>query len=155
MQIEVREPTLDELIDLSNRLCDEDECEIRAMGLNPQLGIISTASESVEIQAAFKGGLILSAWGVAITQDLAGIARPWMVMTPEGRKHPRTIMQISHAAVASWSRKYGYLENFVDSRHRQAVRWLKRIGFSVEPALPMGPYGREFHRFHRELQHVP
>lgn len=42
---------------------------------------------------------------------------------------------------------FDYLENFVDARNIIAVKWLQRLGFTIEPAMPMGFLKMPFHRF--------
>jgi hypothetical protein len=39
------------------------------------------------------------------------------------------------------------LENVVDARNTKSIRWLRRMGFEVLPAAPLGVEGRPFHLF--------
>ena len=47
---------------------------------------------------------------------------------------------------------YRLLQNHVDARNTEAVRWLGWLGFEMDPALPFGPDQLPFHRFHWEVE---
>lgn len=68
-----------------------------------------------------------------------------------------TTDEIAQAAIPFWREnrkylsslleRYDMLFNYVDARHTASIRWLRRLGFSMEPAAPFGVDGVPFHRF--------
>lgn len=45
----------------------------------------------------------------------------------------------------------GPIGNDVYAKNQRSIRWLKRLGFEVEPPRPVGPSGALFSRFWREV----
>lgn len=74
-------------------------------------------------------------------------AVPWMVGTDRVAEFPRPFIRGGRQWVRENLSRYGKLVNVVDSRNLVSVRWLKHIGFTLEAALPVGPYNTPFHRF--------
>lgn len=78
---------------------------------------------------------------------LSEVGVPWMLGTPLVQKHRRMLVRISHAYIRRMLGAYPHLLNFVHTDNAVAVRWLKRTGFELQPAVPYGPLGALFHRF--------
>lgn len=80
-----------------------------------------------------------------------GKAVPWMLGTDKIFQFPRAFVQGGRGYVKDMLEKYGALENFVDVRNVVSARWLKNIGFTLEPPAPYGAYNMPFQRFHAAL----
>ena len=50
--------------------------------------------------------------------------------------------------VDGWRQEFPYMFNYVDVRHKEAIRWLKWLGFTLNEPTPYGPFGLPFHKFH-------
>lgn len=92
-------------------------------------------------------------FGVVPGTILTGTGIPWMIGTALLDRHARTLMIRSRRHLGTMMKGFDRLENYVDSRNRKAVRWLAWLGFTMLPAVPMGPFGVPFHRF--ILKHSP
>jgi hypothetical protein len=73
--------------------------------------------------------------------------RPWMVGTSLLDQHAKTFLKGCKPHLDAMRERYAVLENFVDARNVKAIRWLKWLGFTIHPALPMGRRYIPFHRF--------
>lgn len=49
---------------------------------------------------------------------------------------------------------FALLTNYVDARNAVSIRWLRWLGFEIEPAAPFGIHGLPFHRFSMRVNHV-
>lgn len=58
----------------------------------------------------------------------------WLVGTDEITRHPITFYRLSKKIFERLSDGYERLFNFVDERNTLSVRWLKWLGFTIEPA---------------------
>ncbi len=146
--LEFKELEYTALLELGERLTQEDQAEIVAMGMTTPIALTRTFETSVEGLLVYSNSLLIGAFGVSQSNDLVPCYRPWLVMSPEGRAFPRQLLFGGRRIVSLWLNSYGYLENYVDARHTRAVTWLKRLGFTLEPAAAAGPFRRQFHRFY-------
>lgn len=101
-----------------------------------------------------------SGWAVTVMDDegpaaMGGLVLdgrngcPWLLGTPRltlGRR--RWFMKMSRFFFEKACHDADYLENHVDARYAASVRWLRWLGFTIEPAEPYGLLQLPFHRFH-------
>jgi hypothetical protein len=100
--------------------------------------------------AAVQDGRVIALLGCAPAGTLmtpCGI--PWLLGSDECSAHARLFVARGRQAVGEWLRQYGRLENYVDARHVASLRWLRRLGFTIQPVQRCGPHGALFHRFTR------
>lgn len=93
---------------------------------------------------------MLAMFGVTPVSWLSGIGCPWMLGTPLVARHARSLMRLAPRFLAQMGESFPRLENYVDSRNTCAVGWLRRMGFVLSDAAPLGPAGVPFHRFTKE-----
>lgn len=94
-------------------------------------------------------GELLAVFGIGTPSVLAsarGAGLPWALTSDAVDRFPREFWRASRAVIATWLEDYAELEQFVDARHVQALRWVARLGFTVEAAQPFGLEGLPFHR---------
>lgn len=86
--------------------------------------------------------------GVAPMSLLGGIGCPWMLGTDRVFEFPRAFIKEGTRLVGDMLGMYPHLINYVDARNVKSIRWLKRLGFTVDDQpVPYGPKGVPFHRF--------
>ncbi len=128
-----------------------DVAEVWAMGRKTPLEALEASSKvSRETYVGLAYGVPICAFGIGQRTLLDNVGIPWLLGTPEIRKHPRPFLRVSKNWVERAARGYTRLENWVDVRHTRAVKWLKWLGFTVEAPTPFGPDLMPFHRFHME-----
>lgn len=85
--------------------------------------------------------------GVATNSVLSNIGSPWFLGTKDVPNHAKALLRSSRAWVEQAKDEYHVLQNVVDSRYEEAVRWVKWLGFEVGPKQPFGREGVLFHPF--------
>ncbi len=147
--VEITDATEDDARELSLTLRQADAEEIRALGhpdpLPPLLAGVRTSDWS---KAARVDGQLACVFGLSHTGTvLAVTGTPWLIGTPALATHARMFMRASAPYIAQMLRQYPCLVNVVHAPNTQAVRWLRRMGFALGQARPMGPLHEPFHVF--------
>jgi hypothetical protein len=72
----------------------------------------------------------------------------WMLATPGLLAHAKTFMRASREWIATLSRGFDAVGNYVDARNHIHVKWLEHMGFAFVGAdLEFGPYNSPFLEF--------
>lgn len=98
---------------------------------------------------ALVDGEVLAMFGCARRALLSSTWIPWSLSSELVDRHPRLFWRASRGVLGELVAELpaGHvLEQFVDARYDQAVRWVGRLGFTVEPARPFGALRLPFHR---------
>ena len=92
------------------------------------------------------GDVPVAMFGVADWGDGGG--SPWLLATPRLLSdHRSDFAKGSRGVMFGMQESFTYLENYVDARNIDSVRWLRWLGFTIHPAAPHGVAGLPFHRF--------
>ena len=75
---------------------------------------------------------------------------PWLVGTSKLEQVPFTFARMSRPFLRLMKARHVRLTNYVDTRNTLAIRWLRWLGFTLDPAAPAGPFGLPFHHFWME-----
>ncbi len=134
---------------LGPRLRTADVEEIRAAsGLLPAVALRRSYDFSTHVWAVRElDGRPIALWGVGPLSLVEGRGCPWLLAADAFESLGRDIARLSRPLLADMRDHYPRLENQVDARRTQAVRWLSWLGFTIDPAAPRGVDGRMFHRF--------
>jgi hypothetical protein len=147
MEIKIRPARPRDVDELVQNLLPADRTEVLALGFDPRWAIENCLKTAIEAVAISKGGKLACIVGVSRRHDLAEDVEPWLLSTPVILAHPRDTLHVSKLILERWLKTYPSMSNYVDTRHKRAVRWLVWLGAKLEPAAPHGPYGRLFHKF--------
>lgn len=135
---------------LAPRMRKADAAEILASGgYRPLPGLLAALEWSRRYGAAWAGlidGEVAALFGVGKRTLLSPSAVPWCLTGNLVEENPRLFWRASKAVVATWLEEFDQLEQYVDARYAQALRWAARLGFTVEDAQPFGRGGLPFHR---------
>ncbi|MCK8788008.1 hypothetical protein M0638_26995 [Roseomonas sp. NAR14] len=137
------------------RLRPADVAEVAASsGIPAARGLaLSHAASSMAITAEADGEPA-AMFGVVPGSALLGEAVIWMLATPAADRQARAWLREAPQWIALLGDGWRVLRNHVDVRNRASVRWLVRMGFRLEPAVPFGVEGRPFYPFWKEVGHV-
>jgi hypothetical protein len=114
-------------------------------GLDPALAVCFSICSSEPGWAAELRGEPIAVFGARRAGP--GIGIPWLLTTDAIERYPVHFYRVSKGIIEEIKRRYGLLVNWVHADNKLSVRWLDWAGFEIEPAAPMGPRGRLFHRF--------
>lgn len=95
-------------------------------------------------------GAPLAMLGVCKRDILTGSGIVWLLATNEAMKHRREFLRLTHDVLGEMLRICPRLCNFVHTKNRDSIRWLRWMGFIIEDPMPYGPAGELFHRFYLE-----
>jgi len=124
-----------------------DAAEIEACGQEPLSGLRHSVARSLLCWSAFADGKLACILGCSPVSMLEGIGSPWMIGTPVLDAHSRVLVRLTPAYIVQMQTAFPHLVNHVHAANATSVRWLKRIGFTLDAAEPFGPKGEAFHRF--------
>ena len=111
--------------------------ECAAMGHTPRqalrAGLLSsslclTATVDVRPEAMF---------GLVVTNALCGEGAPWMLGSDAIYRHPRTMLRWGPRILSAMFDSTPVLENLVAEDNDRAVRFLRRIGFTIAKEVTM------------------
>lgn len=140
-EVEFYHPEEWEAEELAANLRDQDAEEMRALGItNPAANIAWGIRNSEMCWAARANGKLACIFGCV--GDVV-----WMLGTPVVVDHRRNLVVQAPVYIKQMLRIRGRLHNMVHAKNTNAVRWLKRSGFKLGEAFPMGPNGEPFYFF--------
>jgi hypothetical protein len=128
------------------RAADRLEAEA-ATGDSPLNALRMSLARSTEAWAGTADGDIVCLFGVAPLCLLGGEACPWLLGSDLVERHAMAFARRNRPMVRRWSAQFPVLRNYVDARHTVAIRWLRWMGFTLQPPVPYGPAQLPFHPF--------
>lgn len=141
-----RRPTIEDAFFLADHMRAADRAEVLASGGYSPIDAVDVSLQFSEVvRAAEINGELLCLFGVTVVPD-APWSVPWLLSTTAVDRYPLAFWRASKAALAQLRERYPFLLQQVDARYTQALSWLRRLGFTIEPAQPFGAQGLLFHR---------
>ena len=140
---------------VSGRMRQSDQDEIMASsGITPFQALHDGFLRSAYCWTALTDNEPCAMFGVVRESPISNKGIPWLLATDQmrlnkkrflidGVKYMRLILEI-----------FPDLYNFVDTRNKESIRWLKWLGFEILPAIKYGLNGELFHPFVLRLRNV-
>lgn len=148
MKIEYRPVELADIDDLVARMRPADAEELEASSSIPARDIANmSVRHSIKSASAFINGRLACIIGVCPISILGGHGCPWLLGTTTLADNPKAILSQMRPLLDEICETFPVLENHVYSGNIQAIRFLRRAGFSIHEAEPWGEFGLPFHRF--------
>jgi len=119
--------------------------------LDPLPAIQTSVAHAV---AAFTGvvdGEIACIFGVTRRSRLSAVGVPWLLGTDALDAAPATFMRHSRVYFERMQQAFPLMENYVLAENTKTVKWLRWLGFEMEPPAPYGAFGEPFIRFGKGL----
>lgn len=127
---------------------EADRAEALALGVLPGRALRDSVARSAITWVAWDDEEPVALLGVIPQSSLLGERGvPWMIGSDRAPLHRRALIAAAPAYIGEMLAAYSHLLNFVHADNHAAVRWLRRVGFTVQAAAPYGPRGAMFHRF--------
>ena len=121
-------------------------------GKEPEEMIAETLENSRLAWVGLLDGEPVVAFGCACYDTLESTGVPWLFGTPKLERCAKTFVRMSKPYLAAIINCHLRLTNCVDVRNELAIKWLRWLGFTVEPAAPAGYFGLPFHRIWMEAK---
>lgn len=146
--IEVVPATLDHAARLAPIMRAEDQIELRALDMTPVEALTHSVNGSFIAEAAvFPDGRVLAMWGACAAALTDSKAYLWMLGSRDIPNNKKVLLRGSRSFVAHMHRTHALLECMVDNRYKQAVRWVRWMGF--EPVGSFDVTDTRFTVFHK------
>lgn len=136
---------------IANRMRAIDAEECRAMGHSPKQALRNGVMLSDKAWTALVDGEPEAMFGVVVENALTGDAVPWFLGTDEVYRHGRELVMWGPGMISRLRDSRRNLRNLVSARNGQAIRLLRRWGFTVDREETLVS-GVPFLRF--EMTHV-
>lgn len=132
------------LRELAQTMRPADRSEVTQAGMTVRKALYRGVRRSVWARTALIDGHVAAVWGLAVASQglLGATAAPWLLTSALIEAIPVSFFRVARAEVARMRKTYPVLENYVAADYPQAVKMLKLLGFTLDPA----EHG--FHRFH-------
>lgn len=153
--IDVIPATVEHARALAPRMRAADAAEVWASGrLTPLEALERSLALSPLAWAGTVDGEPACVFGAASTSLLGGDGVPWLLGSDAIERHQRAFLRRNREYVRQMQAAFPTLRNMVDARNATSIRWLRWLGFTIEPAVPFGPFGLPFHPFILEAPHA-
>jgi hypothetical protein len=143
------------IVHIATNMRQEDRQELDAGGWDsPEVALSASLDASEWAAVALVDGEPVAVFGVAIAGPL--LCRtyiPWLLGATTLHTLSREIMVESKHVVYDLMNEYPRLENWVYAGSINSIRWLRRLGFTVENETVQGPRGA-FRHFHWSRDNV-
>jgi hypothetical protein len=139
---------------LSDTLRPLDREEMAAQGKGPRAILRASVMGSLWCRTYLYDGEVAAMMGLGgVAMDDLG--RPWLLTSPviEAIAVWPVIFE-ARKAVALMLAMKRRLENYVLAKYEAACRFLRLLGFHLDPPAPFGPKGVPFRRFHLDADQV-
>lgn len=113
----------------------------------PEQALDRSMSLTSEPFTGLMDGRVVCIFGVAQATILSDEGSPWLLTSDLVGKTAHTFLRVSRVYFEEINKRYTNLVNHVDCRNRQAIHWLKWLGFKFDEPAPYGPDGLPFMRF--------
>ncbi len=155
-KVTFRPPRIEDIYTLARDLRLEDCLELEASSKATVLNQIEHAvAISMHPGAAFgPDGELLCLFGAAPMGLMSDCAAPWCLGTDDLFRFPQATTKGSQRYFMQIGQQYPRLMNYVDARNTTSIRWLRRMGFEIDPPEPFGHLKMPFHRFHKDMRNV-
>jgi hypothetical protein len=128
---------------------EEDRAEAWAAAkLEPRAALAGSMLHSRDPMSFFLDGKIVGMAGVGQMSPYSRVGAPWLLSAT--LVWPPVLFRASRVWVREALKNYEKLENYVDARSKSTIKWLRWVGFSLDPAAPYGFLRLPFHRFTME-----
>lgn len=126
---------------------EADQAECLALGVTPEQAVRDGMACSLWTVAGVADGEVGCIFGLAAKGTLLNpVGVPWMLGTDLVATHRRVLARRAPAYIRRMLRTHPRLENVVHAKNTLAVRWLRRVGFTLRPPVPASG-GELFHPF--------
>jgi hypothetical protein len=148
-EIVARTPTLEDLHTMAATIRPDDLRELQASScVSVTRCLYRSLSRSPHRLAVDVDGKLAMLGGLTVHSLVGGVASPWLLGTTELDKAHGALTRLGMRYRDIALSLYPELVNYVDVRNRKAIRWIKRLGFTVHPdPIPYGPYRMHFLKF--------
>jgi hypothetical protein len=129
------------------RQSDRDEI-LASHGFDPEGGVKRSIALSTDVWTGARGEEVLAVFGVAVLNALSGHGTVWALTSTVVDRYPVEFYRASRKVVTELRARYSLLTNAISCENKRALRWARRIGFTIGDPVPIGLAGQLFRRIY-------
>jgi len=140
VKVEIIPAIHDHIAPIAEHMREADRQEVWAASRStPQEALDYSLKKSSFAYTGIVDDVPVVMFGVGDINVLGGMGAPWLLGTDAVAHHARLFLRQSLLWRDAIRARYCRLSNFVDSRNRVSIRWLKWLGFELkEPVIMNG-----------------
>jgi ribosomal protein S18 acetylase RimI-like enzyme len=123
-----------------------DAREVAALGKSKVEALCASMERSLWTDAYLVDGEVAAILGFGLTALVGGEATLWMLSGTPVDRHRKLFLRLTRQRLAEVRREWPVLVDYVHADYAGAIRWLRWLGFTIEPPVPYGPFGAPFCR---------
>lgn len=135
------------------RAADALECKLLS-GSSPMEALTKGAKMSHHCSVVVVNDKPCAVVGLVITSMLTGTGVPWLLATDYAVENKRVFINNCKKGVDEMRTVCPNLMNYVHAENRLSIKWLKWMGFTIEPSQPIGVDRAHYHKFYIGDCHV-
>lgn len=144
----VKRATAEDVEEVIRNIRDADRLEIESATGKPYDEVLRGLPKLCdEMWAGFADGKCGVLFGFQKPTFVSEHTVAWLISTKMVDAEAITFIRNSKKVFGLMCKGHEYLFNFVDSRNKLAIRWLKWLGFTIYDPEPYGARGELFHKF--------
>lgn len=148
MNKEIVPTTKDHILELAETMRKADRDEIWASSrLRPYEALRLGVAMSEEPLTGLLNGKVVCIFGISKPSVISDKASPWLLASDLLPRVAITFLRLNKVYMDEVKKRYKFLENYVDCRNVEAIKWLKWLGFKMSMPHPYGPDELLFSRF--------
>lgn len=150
-ELTFRHTTLADVDHVAKNMRQADREEVYAAAWHtPEQALVTSIRMSHEsVTAVSPDGVPLVIFGLTTRGILSDVGIPWLLGCDEALRYRREFVKQTPKVLESMLEQYRMLENYVHVKNVVSVRWLRTMGFNMDPPV-MFPSGERFIRFWME-----
>lgn len=143
-------PTEEAIRFIAANMRQQDADEVWATGRNTPLIALQKSVDSSHFSLLITGDddTPLTLLGLRVENIITDIGVPWLLSADQALNHRKEFLRQSPPVIDEMLQICSRLENWVHDKNTVSIRWLRWLGFTIDPAKPVGVDGEMFHRFH-------
>ena len=152
--LKIEKSRFSEVYNLAPRLRLDDKEEVKAGGSTPLEALkagIRTSDECLSVYT--KDGTLIGMFGYRKIKTLKDTAVIWFLGSDEIEKYPLALVKQGRKYIENLNKKYT-LTNYVYSKNKTHINYLKHLKFIVEDNTPIEYNGEIFYGFYKPKKEV-
>ena len=140
--------TLAHAEELAANMQQADVDEIWALAhITPIEAVNMSLRASLDPRTGLAEGKVIVMFGIAKATFLSPVAVPWLLATDDIKTHSKHFLRHSRIYFERYKANNEMMVNYVDDRHKGAIRWLEWMGFTMHDPQPFGIDQLPFRKF--------
>jgi len=142
-------PTLDLIEEIAKDMRQSDVEEVWASSHHTPLEALTKGWHASDYHAvAVCDGEPLVMFGLVKCDILSGSGSIWMLGSNRSLKYRKEFMVRTPLVIDEMLRICSHLSNRVHGKNVDSIKWLRRLGFTIDDPEPYGPDSELFHKFY-------